>query len=333
MKKNYGVFRVHLTALMIILAVSCASNKFKIKIAMPATVNAAYTISYYASDSKGGRMIETAVAVQQGKGEIELPGHNPALVYLSTGMRRIYFLARRGDKIEISGENADPYAWRVTGNDINTALSDWRNKNVGQLAGGDPAKINAAVAEYVKANPENPVSALLLLCDYDRRENNLEFLELWKSLQGEAAMEKWTELVSRNDMMENMPLSGFDGKGEMPLILKTRDNGVDTVYIGRQPTVVYVWRAGDSDRKRDIDSLKSLRREHPDSSAFMIVDICFDADSVTWIMPLRADSLSHTVRGWLPMAEADSAMRRIGAERTPQIITIPPVKKSHKSKK
>lgn len=318
---------------MILMAAACASNRFKIKISMPAAVNAAYTLSYYASDSKGGRVIETAVAVQQGKGEIELPGHNPALVYLSTGRHRIYFLARRGDRIEISGDNANPYTWSVTGSDINTALSEWRNKNAAALESSDRAAVNRAVAEYVKANPGNPVSTLLLLCDYDRRADNPGFLKLWRSLRDEAAIEKWTGLVGRNDMMENMPLAGFDGKKEMPLILKTRDNGVDTVYIGRQPTVVYVWRTGDTDRAGSMDSLKRLRREHPDSSRFMIVDICFDADSVTWIMPLRSDSLRHTVRAWLPMAEADSSMRQLGVERTPQIITIPAVGKSHKDKK
>ena len=105
---------------------------------------------------------------------------NPCLVYLFASNRKypIVIYAEKGDKIDVSGDSADPFTWNVGGNEINAKLSEWRKKNAKTLASADAAKINAAVDKYVVANPSSGVSALLLLTAYSGYEDNAGFRKL-----------------------------------------------------------------------------------------------------------------------------------------------------------
>lgn len=312
---------------LLLIMTGCVKNRFKMDFALPDSINNAYSLTYYASDSRGGRYIETAISVQKGKGMAELPVKNPSLISLKAGNIYIYIYAERGDNIKVSGSTVNPYEWDVTGNALNERWSRWRKDNKAVLNGGDPEKINRAISEYVRKNPSDPLSTLLLLCRYDRRADNSGFLAAWHLLKDDAAMEKWISLPGRNDIMTNSPLEEFDNKRPVSFVLKSLENGADTITTGKVPVVLCFWRNSDTRRKEFIDSLRALRKEHPDSDKFIIADICFDTDSMSWTAPLRRDSLKGVIRAWTPLAENDSVSRIFGIERTPRIVTIKPIKK------
>ncbi len=305
-----------------ILLAACSKPRFTLEFELPAALHSAYNISYYAASPKQGRWVETALMVQQGKGKMVLPLEEATVISLTAAGSTIHLYAEPGDRITISGESADPFSWKIGGNGINTQWSGWRNENSAAVSGHDSAKINAAVRKYIKKNPSEPLSALLLLYEYDRREDNEGFLDLWKSLKGEAAMEKWITLSGRTDLYTNKPLKPVK-KGEIHrLVLKSVENGADTVVTGKVPVALYFWRTKDEGRQEMIDSLKNLRKAHPDSSSFIIADICLDADSLSWTSSIARDSLKHTVRAWNPIGEADSTLRALGVERTPFFLLI-----------
>lgn len=353
--------KILLLLILTVVLTGCRKSHIDVDFAFPQDFNSIYTLSCYASDSKSGFMMERGIAVQQGKCNTQLPCINPMLVYLSGGNRRIYFYAERGDKIEITGNNDNAYQWNIKGNKINSRLSEWRQANVAALASGNVEDINNAVAKYVKANPSDPVSTLLLLCDFDRRRDNALFLNLWGLLSDDAAEVRWTQLVSRNDMMTNTPSamppgvaisSEFDRKtlninadGSIPrfagkksaqdnsdrnmagygdaIVLKTWHNGADTIRLGRQPVLFYFWRYNDPRHKENLDSLRALRRQRPDSTALLIVDVCFEADSVSWGSAIARDTLPGIIRAWTPLAESDPLIRRLSIPRTPLFLSFP----------
>lgn len=312
------------------LILGCSKPKFEVLFDLPESVHAAYTFTYYASSAKQGKWIETGVMVQGGRGRMTLPVSNPAVVALSAGGSMIYFYVERGDNVKIKGAGADIFSWEIGGNSINEDWSEWRRVNANALSGNNAEKINAAVEKYVKKNPEKPLSALLLLYDYDRRRDNEGFLRLWKSLKGDAAKEKWITISGRTDLYTNSPLTPPDLKKKHVITLKSLVNGADTIVTGKVPVAILFWRNSDNDRTRMIDSLKALRKAHPDSASFIIADVCFDADSISWASPLGRDSLEHTIRAWNPVAEADSVIRSLGVERTPVLITFPAIKQPAK---
>ncbi len=310
-----------------IMVAGCSSPKFNIEFQLPTSINSTYPLTYYASSPKQGKWISSAIVVQQGKGKMTFPVSDPAVVTLTAAGSTLYFYVERGDKVMVKGDSADPSSWVFSGNSINEDWSKWRKENSSQIAGGNAEKINSAVDKFVKKNPSNPLSALLLLYEYDRRINNEGFLKLWKSLKGEAAKEKWITISGRSDLYTNIPLEPVNVKRKHSIPLHSLVNGTDTIVTGKVPVVLMVWRNGDREREEFIDSLRALRKAHPDSASFIIADICFDPDSINWAAPLGRDSLEHIIRAWNPVAEADSVMRSLGIERTPMIITIPPLNK------
>lgn len=310
----------------------CSRPKVTLEFSLPTELHMAYTINYYNVTPRGGRYIETGVMIQQGKAKTILPLADEAVISVAAAGKTIYIYAERGDKISLTGESADMFSWKIGGNKINDQWTRWRNDNDDILQSSDSWKVNKAVEEYVKKNPDNPLSALLLLYNYNRRENNDGFLKLWAMLKGEAAKEKWITLSGRSDLYSGRPLTPLDTKKSHTFVLKTLANGADTIRTGKTPVTILFWRSNDQKRTEMVDSLRSLRKSHPDSAKYLIVDVCFDPDSINWAMPLIRDSLKGVVRAWMPLGETDSIARLLGVERTPMIIHIDTIVKEVKKK-
>lgn len=307
--------------MLMVLLSACASKKIKLEFTLTQSVSTTYTVSYYASDSRQGFFMETAISLIGGKAVQEMPMVNPSLLFVSSGENRIAVYARRGDKIEIKGDNPSPYTWSVSGNDINKQWSEWRRANSKALTGRDYKAINKAVAAFVKDNTGNPLSTLMLLIDFNRREDEALFKQLWSSLDNKALEQKWIDLVGRNDMLTNSPQ--FGNRSAVRVIpLKSLARGADTVRIGKTPVFLYFWRTDDSDYSEMIDSMKAMRKRNPDSTKFIIADVCFDPDSLSWSSQAARDSLKRTIRAWNPRGETDSLMRVLGVHHTPCVVTF-----------
>lgn len=299
----------------------CVKNEVKVDFQLPKNVNDAYKMIYYASDPAKGWFVETVAAVQQGKVQMICATRNPTIVFImeSGSVPRAAFYAERGDKIKITGDSSDPFSWQISGNKLTEEWSQWRLDSRSSLASGDPKKINKAVSDYVKKNPDKPLSTLLLLIYYDRRADEATFHKLWKLLEGKALEPKWMQLVSRSDLLKDAPV--FTDKLNS-IILHTYGNGVDTLMLGKKPMLLYFWREGDAERNEGIGILKDLAKEFPDSAARVIADVCFDPDSIAWQSAVRRDSLVKVVRGWNFRGETDSVMMRAGVGRTPWFIVF-----------
>lgn len=311
-----------LIALLLILA-GCSKGQFKLEFQLPADLNTNYTAIYYASDKRGGMTIETVALIQKGKGELKCPAVNPTVLYLYVGPGTpLAIFAERGDKIEISGTDDNPYDWTVKGNEVNEALSEWRNANSKALSLNNPDSTNLAVARYVLANRESPISPLLLLTSFSRNDNETLFRQLWQGLQGEALDTDWAEIISRADIP--------DGRVRTPgrlvsLALRSAGTGLDTIRPDSvKATLLFFWNNGFPSRKQTFDSIKALTREYPDSSSRIIADICLDPDSTSWRSPLRADSVKKVLRMWAPQGIADKRINALGVTRTPFYIVLSP---------
>lgn len=299
---------------------ACVKNEFRISFELPAATDRTYTLTYYASDSRQGRMVEQVANVQKGRAEVELPMVLPSIVYVSAGNDRLpgaVFYAERGDHISVKGNDPSPLRWTITGNKLTDALTEWRLANAGLIAAAghtDTAaaeRLNKAVEKYVAANAESPVSTLLLLIYFDRGADEALFLKCFRMLKGEAAKEKWKELVSRVDIISEIPA---DDSLPVDIVLNTVATGCDTIVPGRVPLLLSFTRNGLPDHKENIKFLRELSREFPDSSRRVIADISFEGDSVARWYPVRSDSLSNVVRAWMPLAVSDSlaAAMRVG---------------------
>lgn len=317
-----SIIRIFFLSLILALS-SCSGNDFYIEFDLPADVTANYKVSYYASDKRGGMMIETAAPVVNGKFVLKGQTINPALLYLSgSDHRSIAIYVERGEKLKISGESANPYSWMIKGNETDELWSLWRNENMETLSLDDPQKTNLAVAKYVIHNPESPLSALILLTSFSRKDDEAMFRSLWLRLAGDARDPKWTSLAGRADQPDNFVRTPGILRS---MAVRSFHHGIDTIRPDSAvASILFFWHAGSAARKEYIDSIKTLAKEYPDSATRIIADICLDADSIAWRSPLRSDSLENVVRAWAPAGLADSKIMGLCVPRTPFFIVFSP---------
>ncbi|MBD5204246.1 MAG: DUF4369 domain-containing protein [Bacteroidales bacterium] len=316
-----------LSLLLITLLAGCGAKSFEVDFDLPADSGSTVRMLYYAADKKSGRIMESVCALHQGKGKVKLPAILPAVVYIlsPSGKPVMAFYAERGDRLKITSDSPDPLSWRIKGNKISEEWSGWRLENTDVLKSRDAKRINKAVAAYVKANSDSPLSTLLLLTVFDRGSDTSGFVSLLSLLKGEAAKESLFSLVARADLPEGrasvMTGGKSAGKGADKFsTFKARTvNGPDTLRPGR-PTLLFFWHSGQHDRKAGINIIRRLSRESKDSTDFLLADFCLDPDSISWRQPLKGDSLSHTIRAWLPKGEADSAIINLGVNSSPSFI-------------
>lgn len=300
----------------------CGGQRFSIEFALPADCNQSVRMMYYASDKKTGRLTETVAPLHGGKGRAEGATVRPSIVFVFTGSGTpvISFYVERGDKIKITGNSPDPLEWKVKGNKLSEAWSDWRLENIKALQSHQPERINEAVAKFVKRNPDNPLSTLLLLTSYDRRTDEKGYAKLWNSLGEKALDPNLIELVGRIDQPDMNPVAS-EKKIHQFVMASAAESGVDTIDAAKtRATILFFWHASEPKRRESIDTLRRLAKAFPDSTARNITDICLDSDSTSWKMSITRDSLRKTIRGWMPRGEADETAITLGVVATPLFI-------------
>ncbi len=311
-----------MVAALVIMCAACTRNEFNINLDLSGVGTADFQVVYYASDSRQGFYVETNMVAREGKGTLRGVTRYPTLVYITS--RHIHdplvVYAERGNKIELKGDSPDQLAWTVSGNKINDEWSAWRMSNAEALRSGRPDSINAAVARFVREQPESKVSLLLMLTTFVRRADPQLYRELWKGLDNKLRHSELVQLAGRPDQ-PGPNLSQLSRIESM--VLRGRGH-LDTVITSRVPaTILYFWLNDYSKQRQEfIDSLKVLATEFPDSTSRSIVDICMNADSTSWIQPLRNDSLKGVTRTWMPLGTADPAALTIGVGHIPYLVVV-----------
>lgn len=314
------MFAAGLVMLLLLMAGGCSKGQFSIELSLAPQVTENYNLLYYASDSRQGFIREQVLVVHQGICHMECPSVNPTLVYVFHGAAApaLVFYAERGDKIKITGDNGYPLAWNVGGNDINEGLSRWRQQNRDALSAADAVKVNSAVARFVKANASDPAAALILLIYYYRSENPDEFDALYRSLAGEAAESRWSELVGRVDMT-----AGFSPvPRKVTSLTVSVPGGKDTLSFADKGGVIYFSDNDAESRVSDMAELRKLARLRVDSSSFVVADISMEPDSAAWAYQLPRDSLKNVVRAWMPMQFSDSTAASLRIDIIPCFVVI-----------
>ena len=301
---------------------ACGKNEFNLEFDLATDVTDNYNVTYYATDYEGGATVQAVASVREGKCELKGVTRKPTLVYITTrkSILPLVVYAEKGNKIKISGESKEPLDWRVEGNVINDSLSDWRLQNREIWNECLPDSVNNAVEKYVELNDDNAVSTILMLCYFDRKENERKYNELMGSLEGEAKNPEWLKIIGRSDQVNH--IYSFPARLES-MIMKSINKGGDTLYLDKKnPIFMIFWETGSSDRKNIIDSIKVLEKEFPDSSR-IIADVCLDVDSVAWKNAMRKDSLFKDMkRFWAPTGVTDRTIMKMKVDAVPYFIVF-----------
>ena len=313
--------------LMALMLGGCAKNEFKVDFEFPKDHVGNYMMTYYAKDSHGGRWIEHTVSIQEGKASVDGVTRLPTLVYVSDASQPGTYMmvyAERGDEIKVSGEGKDMASWTVTGNKLSERWSAWRK-------GAYPKKkdiktFHKSIEEYVKENRKDELSAILLLTEWDRREDPEGFVRIWNMIDKGSRSQELIDICGATDFLGVEFITDADGNLEYAkdpkmniLQLRTRDRGLDSLKLNR-PSFLYFYGENNAARREAADSLKFLLRAYPDSSKHVMADVYMDSDSTTWVNAIRRDSLKGMTRAWQPRGLAEGSMVKLGVRRLPWFV-------------
>lgn len=306
----------------------CSPKKFSVSFSLPAEIWGNYRITYYASDGKGGAWINLTAPLEQGKFRFEGISRQPALIYISNGgADHICIYAKPGDDIKISGEAASPRSWQITGNKICETMTQYLEESYKNRLQTDNAD---AIAKFVEGHRNSPASAILLLTDFPRNQFPERFVELWNSLEKDADKAEIMRLSGSADFSDSGFKLTVGGDVRMrnrsmtirSLAYHRPDGATDTLHAAGKRSLIYAYDRTDDSHREIADTIRHLIKEFPDSSKRNILMLDFYPDSVVWISHIERDSLKSVQRGWVPLAQADARMQRLGIGAVPEFIVV-----------
>lgn len=313
--------------LLALMLGGCVKTEFKVDFEFPKDHIGNYLMTYYAWDSRGGRWMEHTASIQEGVASVDCITRLPTIIYVSDASQpgnSMIIYAERGDQLKVTGEGKDMSSWSVTGNKLSERWSEWRKTAYPKK--NDRKAFEKCIEEYVKQNPKDELSAILLLTEWNRRENPEGFVKIWNTVAKGARSHQLVEMCGATDLLGVQFTTTADGDLEYAkdakmksLPLRSRDNGTDTLKFNKA-SILYFYVENNMARNEAVDSLKVLVKAYSDSSKRIMADIYMDSDSMTWINAIRRDSLKGVVRAWQPRGIAEGDMVKMGVTRLPWFI-------------
>lgn len=312
-------------ALAVILG-ACTKNEVRLTFELPKDVNTPCRILYYDPGKRADMISETVAEITAGKGEMTLPLHGTALIYLFSPSQRVpltLIYAHRGEKFTVTGSGGAVEDWAVAGNAVTEELTQWRLDNLTLLRNRErqPDPLDRAVARYVEANPASESSAIMLWHYFVRRGHEKEFYRLQGVLGREVVeKEELMTALSAPDMMTGLP-----DKTAIPReMVMVGDSGyADTLRLAKGDGWLLIFRAS-ADRGVSPDSVKALLRRSGKDKGMKVAELYMETDSLSWRRYLRKDTLREMKRLWMPLGVADTAAIRMGVRRTPYFMVLGP---------
>lgn len=333
MKKSLYVI---ITLLIFMLLPGCMKNEFSIRFEFPKDYVGNYLVDYYAWNSKRGSWVEAVASLQNGVADVRCGTNLPTLVYIrdaSSSANSIVLFAEKGDEIVISGDKPDMNTWKIKGNKISQRWSEWRNKNADVLSKSrdkSTGEKEKSIADFVGANKNDKLSTLILLTEWNRRENPDGFLKLWNQIGEDAKSQQFLEMIGCTDLLgvefevdAKGNLIRTKEKKQKQIIVRSRDNGADTLNFSKvKSSLLFFFEDSNSEREEAMDSIKALVKAYPDSAKRIISDICLRPDSMAWVNSIRRDTVQTIVRAWAPHGIADPNIINLGVARHPWFMVI-----------
>ena len=223
---------------------------------------------------------------------------------------------RNGDKIKVTLDPVSPYSIHMEGNDVCDSWQKWIDTNREALKKGEPEKTNALVARYVRSHPDDVLSTLLLVSEYDAGTDPAGAEKLADAIHKEARPEHLTGAwIASNSRTGNAAVNGR----VLPIQYVSAK---DTLATFRPRDARYSLLAFSVTGKMRSDSIVPALRRIGDSHRkkdFAVFDLSLDEDTMTWRRGVRKDSVTWAT-AWVAGSVAAPGVDRLGIPAVPYFI-------------
>jgi len=316
---------LHATILLTLLLTSCGSDgTFRINGEIEGYGTGNLRIVYM---HRGTLQNVTATAID---GKFSMSGRTsePVLARLYTGNGRLIgaFIADDGETIEAHFKLGSPSATKLDGNSDSERLADFLHEHADDVDNARHKPLNAAIANYVRSNPDRYTSGALMTAYFHTPGHEAEALELIGLLSDDVASSTSARgladmLLPMASPLDSLSLNSFR-------IFMAADSAITVNPANTSVSLLMLIKA----ETRTSDSLKaSLTRLAPLAKAdkLQVIDISADHDTAAWQESLRqlakADSTAtrknkFLKRGWTPDPYGIAGLEHVPVAALPWFI-------------
>ncbi len=252
------------------------------------------------------------------------------------------FYAQAGDKIKIKANPKSPAKIQIEGNEVSERWAKFLNKNAGTFDSMDALAINTLIEKYVKANPDDLVSTLLVITSYNASINPVGAEKLLATIKPQARPEYLVEGYTLT--LGRVAKTAVEAR-VTPFSFIDAADSLATFNPSQQRNAMLVFT---NERSRNVDSVRdaihNAARKATSSQQLRVVDFSLASDTLAWHRLLREDTLSVKpdktlklgqkpplprtkktdilVYGWAAGSLAAAAVERLGIPSLPYFIVV-----------
>ena len=300
--------------MMSMILVACGDeDHFRVK----GTVDGNATLNIRVGYEASGAYQSLLTAARDGVFEFQGSAPEGTLVDLYDHDYRLIgrFYGQNGTDYNIEIIRGKPFAMKVQadgkGADLANRFSAFLNANADSLSFSP----NEPISRYIKSNPDDLVSTLLLTTLYDAYNNPVEADSLLNTISPQARPSLLTagfqDLLRR--VLDAYPVPDT-------LDYRTKVGGRDTLFLHRQPLTLFLADTRHSDRKRLVAFMKKIRKEFPESKLKM-VELSLDNDTTEWKREIANDSATW-IQTWTPGSVSGPLAEHLAIEQIPHFVVV-----------
>ena len=207
-----------------------------------------------------------------------------------------------GDHLKVKGDAAALKSVKVKGNKVNEAWQLFRDEHAAFYADPNPSRLNAAIEKYVRENPADVLSTILLVADYSDQE-------------------KVDSLLSAIDLQAKpeplISIYGMSGQGKkrslprlMTLTLMKHNGAFEEIRLTGQYSLISMWVNTMQDRNKVIEKLQDLDK------GVQVIDVLTEGDTLRWHQAIAGDP-THWKHYWAPGGPVEQGIQLLGVTSAP----------------
>ncbi|MGN0214192.1 MAG: hypothetical protein ACI4AH_05210 [Muribaculaceae bacterium] len=294
---------------------SCSSDSFRLEARIEGLGTQNVHIVYATSEGVQSDWITAE------NNRLTYEGYAPELTVLQVLDGNDQLIARmavkNGDKLKFRGPLNDPMAIEFKGSDVSEQWSSFLKENIELVNGGNQPMLDIAIEKYIRENPDNVVSTLLLLFDYGSL-NDTKAID--KMLDGINDNAKPLFLLSTYQMLRNERNKDETNSHFFMFDLYESTGKWSTFRAnGHSFSMLWLWSRDDAKHRATADSIKQLTKTY--GKRLQVADVFVDGDTTVWRSTFKADSTNWT-HFWAPGGPKSKYLSSLNTFTTPKYLLV-----------
>ena len=265
---------------------SCSGDSFKIDGKL-ANFDSGMVRVIFPTDS--GMVDEWVNVDNKGKFSYQGAVADPVIVSLldSRSHLLVMLVATSGDHIKVKGDAAQPKTIKIKGSKVNEDWQLFRDEHAAFYTDPNPSRLDAAIEKYVRENPTDMLSTVLLVSDYSDYSDRAKVNKMLKSIDAKARPESLATALGG--------ASEWSAKQVLPrlttLNLVKHGGGFEEIKLTDRVSLLFFWANPQTQRdviNRQLDAV---------DDAVHVVDVLTESDSLKWHKTIAGEDRAHY---WAP---------------------------------